>query len=1248
MVQTNTSQRTDRKYYRACFLNCFLALATSLLPESIHAYPNPSFVSAGQDEQRFLEPGKPIDREVVGGQSHSYRISLTAGQYVKVEIDQRGNQMSAKLFTPDGKDAIAVDPNFNKQGKMPVEWLAEETGIYRLDLLAKQILSAGRRYEVQIVELRAGTGLDRDLHEARKQYAEFDRHIRAGKYEEAVLAAERDLTITEKALGPHHADVARSLNCLAIAYESAGDKTKPEALYQRALAINEKALGPRHLEVGRILYNLGTYYFELGDVRKAESYYERSLDITGAELGAEHLIVAVILNDLGSVYGVRENNAKAEAMFLRALAIREKLLGPDHIDSVETIAYLATSYSNRGDYATAESYYARVLEILEKTLGPEHRFVAVALLNFADHYRDRGDYVKSESFGRRALAIVEKLEPNDPMFTWPLDQLGNVYSAVGDSARAEPLVRRVLELREKTLGEDHPELAHALGNMASLHIERGEYEKAEPLLNRALAIFEKMLGPSHTDVARTLIYLAKIHRKRGEYLKAEPLYDRALDIVEKTLGEQHAYTISILNDISMFYAAKGEIGQAIKVLSRANALNERNFELTLALGSERQKLAFLDTYSKRTNFTLSLQSGLAPDDAVALELAFTTILRRKARGLDAMSDTIKTLRRHAKEQDRVLLDQLLEARSRLAALTLKEQETVKPDPGLDRDKTETYQTRLDLLREKVDGLEADLSSRSAEFRIQSRPVTLASVQAALSDDSVLVEFACFTPLDPKTDKNGRPRYVAYLLPANGRPAWVDLGEAAPIDRAVDDWRKTLRNPNRLDVKRLARVVDEKVMRPVRARLDKLAGEARRLLIVPDGLLNLIPFAALVDEQNKYLVERYTISYLTSGRDLLRLRTSEPSKGVPLVVANPDFGSPATIAMRGGTRADGLRSRNRARRQFDQLIFRPLPATRDEAVAIKELLPQASVLQQEEASETALKQARGPRILHIATHGFFYNNKLESQTEEEGPSQADTSRTRGNASEQTTAYTVQLGAVPALEIAQERARSLRESGLDVHIVKSNVRGKGVFFRVRAGKFSTPAEAQKYGEDLRSRGVVSEYFVARYQPSRARSVEPAPKLVDLRLSKFVAQVKDPLLRSGLALAGANQGRNGDDDGVLTALEAAYLDLSGTKLVVLSACDTGVGELKNGEGVQGLRRALVLAGSESQVMSLWPVSDAAAKDLMIPYYKALQQGEGRSEALRQVQLQILRERRESRHPFYWAAFIQSGEWTNLDGQR
>ncbi len=138
--------------------------------------------------------------------------------------------------------------------------------------------------------------------------------------------------------------------------------------------------------------------------------------------------------------------------------------------------------------------------------------------------------------------------------------------------------------------------------------------------------------------------------------------------------------------------------------------------------------------------------------------------------------------------------------------------------------------------------------------------------------------------------------------------------------------------------------------------------------------------------------------------------------------------------------------------------------------------------------------------------------------------------------------------------------------------------------------------------------------------------------------------PLLRSGLALAGANQ--RGNEDGVLTALEVAGLDLWGTQLVVLSACNTGVGEVKNGEGVYGLRRALVLAGSESQVMSLWPVSDQGTRELMIAYYRALQRGAGRSAALRQVQLRML-QRQTRRHPYYWASFIQSGAWQGLHGK-
>jgi CHAT domain-containing protein len=186
----------------------------------------------------------------------------------------------------------------------------------------------------------------------------------------------------------------------------------------------------------------------------------------------------------------------------------------------------------------------------------------------------------------------------------------------------------------------------------------------------------------------------------------------------------------------------------------------------------------------------------------------------------------------------------------------------------------------------------------------------------------------------------------------------------------------------------------------------------------------------------------------------------------------------------------------------------------------------------------------------------------------------------------------------------------------------------------------------------------FFLPDRQPEAEADARPAETrgIVLSRKRQESAPAENPLLRSGLALAGANRGGAGaGEDGVLTAYEAAALDLWGTRLVVLSACETGVGDVRAGEGVYGLRRALVLAGSESQVMSLWQVDDAATRDLMVAYYKRLRAGEGRTEALRAVQLEMLRgggggERQggpDRSHPFFWAAFIQSGDWRSMDGK-
>jgi len=373
--------------------------------------------------------------------------------------------------------------------------------------------------------------------------------------------------------------------------------------------------------------------------------------------------------------------------------------------------------------------------------------------------------------------------------------------------------------------------------------------------------------------------------------------------------------------------------------------------------------------------------------------------------------------------------------------------------------------------------------------------------------------------------------------------WKDLGEARAIDEAIDRLRQALRDPERKDAQQVARAVDVQIMQAVRS----LAGDATHLLISPDGELNLIPFEALVDEQGRFMVERYSITYLTTGRDLLRMQVTRESKSKPVVVAAPLYGEPETTQVAGAARprlnAASVTERRRntiAAEDLSGVYFAPLSGTAQEARAIQSLFPEAQVLTGTQATKNALQKLIAPQILHIATHGFFLQDaNAESSRKSNGPG-------------------ANSGRLTALKI-----------------------------------------------------------------------------------------EEPLLRSGLALAGANLNQGGSGrEGILTALEASNLNLWGTKLVTLSACETGVGEVRNGEGVYGLRRAFFLAGTETLVMSLWPVSDRVTQEMMTSYYKGLKRGQGRGEALRQAELAMLK-RKDRQHPFYWASFIQSGEWADLDGR-
>ncbi|BCU14045.1 CHAT domain-containing tetratricopeptide repeat protein [Microcystis aeruginosa] len=921
-----------------------------------------------------------------------------------------------------------------------------------------------------------------------------------GKYNEAIPLAEQALAIRKQQLGDNHPDTAASLNNLAGLYLSQGRYSEAEPLLKQALAISKQQLGDNHPDTAASLNNLAGLYYSQGRYSEAEPLYKQALAIKKQQLGDNHPATTISLNNLAELYRVQGRYSEAEPLYKEALSIRKQQLGDNHPDTAQSLNNLAALYESQGRYSDAEPLYQQALAIFKKQLGDNHPNTATSLNNLAELYRVQGRYSEAEPLYKEALSIWEQqLGDNHPLTALSLNNLAELYRVQGRYSEAEPLYHRSLAIFKQQLGDNHPNTAASLNNLAGLYESQGRYSEAEPLYHRSLTIMKQQLGDNHPNTAASLNNLAELYRVQGRYSEAEPLYHRSLAIFKQQLGDKHPNAGTSLNNLSVFYQSQDDIPQAINYRTQALAVEEYNLSENLYMGDDKQKQDYMATVLGTTNSVISLNLQAAPNNPEVTRLALKTILERKGRILDVSTNSLQILRQRTDDlESQQLLTQLIEVRTQLSNLTFKKPEDIK--------NPEIYRQEINEVTEKAKEIEDKIGRRSAEFRSLSQPITLEGIQKLIPADAALVEIVRYQPYNPKAPENQRfgiPRYAVYILYPNGDIKAKDLGEAKPIDDKLIYFRDNLADAETPipQLQKSARQLDETLMQPIR----QLLGNTKTILLSPDAALNLIPFEALVDENNQYLVENYHITYLTSGRDLLRLKDKFASQQSPLIVADPFYG-------KAGEKVALTRSID-----LSEFTFPGLPGTEEEAKAIKNLLPQATVLTGSQATENAVKQVKKPNILHIATHGFF---KPESNV----------------------------------------------------------------------------------------------------------------------------IENPLLRSGLVLAGVTIGQSAGDDGVLTALETTNLNLVGTKLVVLSACDTGKGDIKIGQGVYGLRRALVIAGSESQLISLWKVSDDATKDLMVAYYGRLQKGEGRSEALRQIQLGMLKGEKQ-KHPFYWASFIPSGDATSME---
>ena len=1017
-----------------------------------------------------------------------------------------------------------------------------------------------------------------------------------GDYAGARPKFERALAIREQALGPEHPDVADSLNGLASLLYVLGDYRAAKPLFERALAINEKQLGPDDPQVARVLANLANLLQAQGDLEAARPLLERALAIRERALGPDHPDVATSLNNLAVLLHLQGDTAAALPLAERALTIREGAFGPVHPAVADILDTLAILQLETAAYAAARASGERSLSIRERTQGPAHPALASPLNDLAEVSKHTGDYAAAQRLYERSLAIAEAtVGPDHPSVATILSNLAALRQIMGDSAGARPLTERALSIRERAFGPDHPEVAMSLNNLGALLKDEGDVAGARALLERGLAIEEKVKGPDHADVGVGLNNLAELVRMQGDVDRALGLSERSRAILERSLGPRHPRLAAVLNNLATLHVQQGDVAAARPLLEQAIAIWEQS------LGPEHPDVA------RSLNLLALVDLDLGrPDSAAALE----------ARAAQGRARHLLALAQGSSEADLA---------GYLGELTLQIDAT--QSPAL-RDGHEDLGYSA-LLAWKGQLLRAARAGRSAlRLRDEDRALVqqLEEVTAALSRSATGADAPpSATQLDELVQQRQRlerelSSRIAGLLPEV--PSWPALRDALPDGAAlVDLFIHCNYEP--------ARCEGDRVVAPRRWSEPQLTAWVTRAgaegpLPVDLGPVSAIEAAARgarlsVAAPRGQPLDKAGAAGAGSG-DLAQLVWAplEPHlQGVETVIVSPD-GVLATIPFEVLRDDEGrylVESRSFVYLTDPTDLTRMGPAARPTSPGLL-CVGDADFDAAGTEGDEPVAQALGAPADEPSL------GTLRGRLEAHWARLAATGR---EATAVLAAHETAFADAERLELAGEEASEER--------LKESLPAFPVLHLATHAYFNPE-------------GLPSLEESARREADRRRG-EPAAAGESFADVAQRLEGYSPGLLSGLVCAGVNAApAPPHDDGYLTAEEVGWLDLSGCDLVVLSACDTGLGRPQSGQGLIGLRRAFLAAGARTVVSSLWAVPDQETAELMDRFYSNLwRKGLGKHAALRAAQLELIALNRErfdgDARPVTWGAFVLDGDW-------
>lgn len=1096
-----------------------------------------------------------------------------------------------------------------------------------------------------------------------------------------------------KEFGRAHANYVKTVINLGHVCVATGNYAMAEAFHSEALKIQTEILGAQNLACGKTLMNLSQIATQMGDYQKAERQtvkaisifksskeyftYTKAIRVLGERYiylkmfekgeqmftealyfleqnsGKENPMYASTLAVFGELYRVWGKYEKAEPIMLENCAILKNIQDPSYTTALVNLAIL---YKLKGPKQESERLFIEAVEIQKRMYGSQNSTYANTLKNLADMYTTYGDYNKAEPLYEQALQIQKStLGENHPNYRQTLYSLATLYENMVDYPKAELVYLNALKIVNETLGDKHIEYADVLSKLVNFYVyQADDYAKAEAAALESLNVFEMVLGKNHPAYARQLSNLARIYQGAGDYRKAEKLYLQALDILEQALGSEHPDCALTMNNLANVYESlkdpRAEAFLQKSITINKNVFGARSEQYAYGLSNLATFYQGIQQFSKAellfnealeiqkvvlgelsqdylgTTFNLASLNGQLKNyersESLWLEFirlwrdAYGTTGQEYARGLGSAADfyyhvgEFKKAETYFKESSELLL----------AQFDRKFNSMTENEKGL-------FLKQLDNAFEKFalftyEAFEKDVNTVGWLYNN-----TLATKALLLNSQNKMR-----TRILSSNDTLLRARYNDWQGTRNRLAQSYQMSKEEKLNKGIDELELEER-ANQLEKELtkasefFAQATDKKryTWQDVQKRLKK--GEvAVEIIRFTNAATNVnsadsIYYAALI--VTPQTLNNPDMLVLENGKDLEGKFIHNYKNSITFQKADERSYDQYWKEIN-----DRVKTTYKAKRVYfspdgvyNQINLNTLlnPQTR------KYLHDELDIRLVSNTKDLISRPRKVKRL--VIDNGVFigypdYNGKQKNDS----TVFKDSNRS----------FSPYLSGPFRLDSTQrffdgETVQELPGTKVEVENIIS------IFKRnsIDSKEYIAQAATEELVKSLNSPQILHIATHGFFLPKKELSSNGrGPMGIE-----EVTLNANPLLRSGLLFAGANESLKGKaDEGVLTSYEAMNLDIENTELVILSACETGLGEIQNGEGVYGLQRAFQVAGAKAILMSLWKVSDEATKDLMTYFYENwITKKQEKREAFTSAQKQV---RVKYPSPYYWGAFVMVGE--------